>query len=48
MNKMKISHTCFPNGHLCKYDLVKKQMDSLWGYNKFGDFIYAWYYICKD
>lgn len=48
MNRIKISHTYFPNGHLCKYDLVKDRMDSLWYRNIFGDFIFGWYKIGRE
>jgi hypothetical protein len=45
---IKISHTYFPNGHHVKYNLVKNEMDALFGYNRQGQFIYAWYNICKE
>lgn len=44
---MNIVYTVFPNGHICKYDLVKKERHTLWGFNKWGEFIYCWYNICK-
>lgn len=44
---MNISHTCFPNGHVCNYRLIKEKKHDLFGYNRFGDFIYVWYNICK-
>lgn len=45
--KRHVSHTVFPNGHVCKYDLIKEEKNELWGYNRFGELIYAWYNICK-